>query len=231
MKNKKVFFLIFCTIILGVVLAVGFFYIRNYIFLNALKSETTALSKLDVGSDRYNRKIKTGGDYVLVEKTIKEYMDNYAVLLQDTLKIKDDDKFTKILSYENYEKDGPDFIESLKYLSDEKTVFNNNIEKLLKMADEKEIIKYGEDRISDEYYLSLYRELILSGNMKDKFWSSKDSLVTTRDDINKKIDQSISALTLLATNKNFWKLEDGEIKLLSQNLYDNYMAIVGELNK
>ena len=67
--------------------------------------------------------------------------------------------------------------------------------------------------------------------MKDKFWSSKDSLVTTRDDINKKIDQSISALTLLATNKNFWKLEDGEIKLLSQNLYDNYMAIVGELNK
>lgn len=231
MKNKKVFFLIFCTIILGVVLAVGFFYIRNYIFLNTLKSEATALSKLDVGSDRYNGKIKTGGDYVLVEKTIKEYMDNYAVLLQDTLKIKEDDKFTKVLSYENYEKDGPDFIESFKYLTDERTTFNNNIDKLLKMAEENEIIKYGEDRISDPYYLSLYEELILSDNMKDKFWSSKDSLVTTRDDINKKIDQSISALTLLATNKNFWKLEDGEIKLLSQNLYDNYMAIVGELNK
>ena len=98
------------------------------------------------------------------------------------------------------------------------------------MSSEQAIVKYGELSISDQYYLSLYKELILSDDMKNNFWSTRDNLVTTREDINKIFEHSGAALTLLATNKNFWKLEDGEIKLLSQSLYDNYMAIINELN-
>lgn len=221
----------FCMVIVAALLGVGFFYFRNYVLLNNLRTEVDSLTKLNVSSDRYNRKIKTSGDYVIVEKTIKEYLDEYAVLLQDTVKIKKDEKFTKILAYENYEKDGPDFLESLSYLSDSKTSFNGNIEKLLKMSEEEAIIEYGKSKIDDPYYLDLYEELILSSSMKDSFWSTKDGLITMRDDINSIIDQSTTVLNLLVSNKNYWKLEDGEIKIMSQNLYDQYIAIINNLNQ
>lgn len=231
MKNKKKLLWGFCLIVLTALLAVVAFYGRNKVLLNNLEEEVKILAKLDVGSDRYNRGLKTSGDYALVEKTIKEYMDEYAVLLQDTLKIKQDEKFTKILSYSNYEKDGPNFEESLNYLSLEKTNFNDNIAKLLDMSKEEAIIKYGEDRITDEYYLSLYKELILSDDLKNNFWSTSDDLVATRDDVNRLFDQSTEALNLLVANQKYWKLEDGEIKIMSQTLYDQYMAIINGLNK
>ncbi|MBQ6323964.1 MAG: hypothetical protein IJI22_03930 [Bacilli bacterium] len=231
MKKKKKLLWGFCLIVLTALLAVVAFYGRNKVLLNNLEEEVKILAKLDVGSDRYNRGLKTSGDYALVEKTIKEYMDEYAVLLQDTLKIKQDEKFTKILSYSNYEKDGPNFEESLNYLALEKTNFNDNIAKLLDMSKEEAIIKYGEDRITDEYYLSLYKELILSDDLKNNFWSTSADLVTTRDDVNRLFDQSTEALNLLVANQKYWKLEDGEIKIMSQTLYDQYMAIINGLNK
>ncbi len=231
MKKKKKLLWGFCLIVLTALLAVVAFYGRNKVLLNNLEEEVKILAKLDVGSDRYNRGLKTSGDYALVEKTIKEYMDEYAVLLQDTLKIKQDEKFTKILSYSNYEKDGPNFEESLNYLALEKTNFNDNIAKLLDMSKEEAIIKYGEDRITDEYYLSLYKELILSDDLKNNFWSTSDDLVATRDDVNRLFDQSTEALNLLVANQKYWKLEEGEIKIMSQTLYDQYMAIINGLNK
>ena len=79
--------------------------------------------------------------------------------------------------------------------------------------------------------MSLYKELILSDDLKNNFWSTSADLVTTRDDVNRLFDQSTEALNLLVANQKYWKLEDGEIKIMSQTLYDQYMAIINGLNK
>ena len=120
MSNKKKFFLVFLFILLDMFLLIGYLVIRDATMLNDLKKEVRSLSKLDITKDRYNKSIKTSGDYAVVEKSIKTYLDDYAVLLQDVLSVVKDPKLVKILSYDNYSKDGPEFTESLKYLEDTK---------------------------------------------------------------------------------------------------------------
>ena len=130
MSSKKKFFLIFLFIVLDMFLLVGFLVIRDATSLNDLKKEAKVLSKLDITKDRYNTRIKSSGDYAVVEKAMKSYLDDSAVLMQDILGIINDEKLTKILSFDNYSKDGPEFTESLKYLEDTKKSFNNNVEKM-----------------------------------------------------------------------------------------------------
>jgi len=230
MKDKKKFFLIFCFIIVIAFLTIGFLMVRNAVLLSRLRNEVAVLEKLDATTDRYNSEIKTSGDYALVEESIKSYLDDYAVLLQETLAIKNDERFTKILSYENYEKDGPEFVESLNYLQTTKATFNENVDKILKLLNKDTIIEYGEDKITDSYYLSLYEELILSDDMQENFNTMAESLYSTRDNMNVIFDKSSETLNFLVTNKDYWKLEDGEIKIMSQTLYDQYMTIVNSVN-
>ena len=107
-------------------LLIGFLVIRDATLLNTLKKEEKELLDLDITRSRYQRNIQSRGSYAMVEETIKNYLDDYAVLLQDTLSVMDDEFLTKILSYDNYCNDGPDFNESFVYLDGKKKYFNSN---------------------------------------------------------------------------------------------------------
>ena len=102
MSNKKKFFIIFLFIILDAFLLVGYLVIRDKTNLSSLKKEVKELEKLDITKDRFDRRIKTSGDYALVEKTIKNYLDDYSNDVQDVKESMNDTKLTKILSYDNY---------------------------------------------------------------------------------------------------------------------------------
>jgi len=143
-------------------LLIGFLVIRDATYLNDLKKEVNELSKLDITKDRYNREIKSSGDYAIVEKTIKDYLDDYAVNLQDVLQVIQDPKLTKILSYENYSTDGAlEFKESLEYISTTKESFNKKIDELSSKLEEDSISNYINDKTNDPYYVNLYLELML----------------------------------------------------------------------
>ena len=217
MKNKK-FFIIFCFILIDVFLVVGFLVIRDSISFNELKREVIALSKLDITKDRYNRKIKSHGDYATVEKAIKDYMDEYAVDIQYLSKMMNDERLSTILSYSNYEKDGPEFKESLDYLEKSKKEYNEKIDKLIANLDEENIDNYIYTRINDEYYVSLYHELIFETPMIDNLKNTKTLLEESREKINLIYDTCIDTLNYLCLYNDKWKLEDGEIKFQTEDM-------------
>ena len=105
MSNKRKFFLIFIFIILDVFLLIGFLVIRDKTLENTLKNEIDSLKELDITKDRYNSKIKTKGNYAVIEKAIKTYLDDYAVNLQSVLSILNDKELTNLLLAENYSDD------------------------------------------------------------------------------------------------------------------------------
>ena len=217
MKNKK-FFIIFCFILIDVFLVVGFLVIRDSISFNELKREVIELSKLDITKDRYNRKIKSHGDYATVEKAIKDYMDEYAVDIQYLSKMMNDERLSTILSYSNYEKDGPEFKESLDYLEKSKKEYNEKIDKLIANLDEENIDNYIYTRINDEYYVSLYHELIFETPMIDNLKNTKTLLEESREKINLIYDTCIDTLNYLCLYNDKWKLEDGEIKFQTEDM-------------
>ena len=136
MNSKKKFFLVFLFILLDMFLLIGFLVIRDATMLNDLKKEINTLSKLEITKDRYNTKIKTRGNYGVVEKSIKKYLDDYAVSLQEVLNVLDDKELTKVLSYDNYKNDGPEFAKSLEYLNKKKDTFNKKVDTLLNKSDD-----------------------------------------------------------------------------------------------
>lgn len=229
MSNRKKLCLLFLFILFDVVLIIGYLVIRDATLLNELKKEVLEIEKFDITKDRYNTSIKTKGNYAVVEKAIKKYMDDYAVLLQSSLEIIKDPKLTKILSYSNYESDGPEFNESLVYLNDTKTKFNRNLDKLIADADENNINKYINDITDDKNSRELYVELMSDDRMRSNFSDVKSLLVDTKTRVNNVFDVSVEVLTFLVNNKESWKLEEGEIRFLTEDLYNQYISLINKV--
>ena len=230
MSSRRKFLLIFCFILLDMFLLIGFLVIRDATLLNNLKKEVSTLYELDITKDRYNSKIKSRGNYAIVENAIKEYLDNYAVSLHDVSDIMNDEQLKTILSYDNYLKDGPEFIESLAYLSKTKEKFNKKIDKLINDLDEEIMKNYINKKISDPYYINLYKELMLGDSMVQNFNETRDVLNKLKISVNNVFDVSLEVLNFLIVNKESWKVEDGEIKFLTNDLYNYYNILINKLN-
>ena len=230
MSSKRKFFFVFIFIVLDIFLLIGFLTIRDITMENRLRHEMSVLSELDMTQDRYSLKIRTNGEYAIVEKAIKGYLDSTAVLLQDTLKVVKDEKLLHILSYQNYVEDGKEFQQSLSYLESMKKDFNHNMDDLFLKLDSKTIQKYIRSKTKDQGLWNLYEELILSDTMRGDFQEISDLLGKTQERMNGIFDTSHDVLLFLMENQDSWVLEDGEIKFQTDALYQQYMGYIMKLN-
>ena len=228
MSSRRRFFLTFISIIIDAALLVGFFVVRDAAMLNVLKKEVSSLSELDMTKDRYNTKIKTRGSYQKIEKEMKSYLDHDAVLLQDSMKIVKDSKLTSILSYENYEKDGPEFQDSLSYLNQTKKEFDQNMDTVISDLEEEAISKYASRKFNNKDSRDLFIEFMDS--MKNDFVDNKELFHQNKDRIDHILDVSIQVLNFLVANKEDWVLEEGEIRFRTDALYNQYMEYINSLN-
>ena len=231
MSNKKKFFIIFLFIILDSFLLVGYLVIRDNANLNTLKKEVNELNKLDMTKDRYNRRIRTSGSYALVEKTIKNYLDDYSLGIQDIKDIMNDEELKKVLSYDNYQKDGFEFTESFSLLEKKEKDFNNNIDKLLENSKKETIEKYIDEKVEDEYYNNLCTELMITDNRMKEFDKTKKTLEEIKTKVNNVIGVSREVLNLLKDNKDNCVLEDNQIKFKSKSVYDKYNELVSKIKE
>ena len=228
-KGKKILFIL-GIVILNIFMIVSIYCINRATMENKLRREVNSLAKLDITKDRYNTKIKTRGGYAVVEKAIKEYLDNDAVSLQKVLVIMNDKKISRLLSYDNYKNDGPEFKNSLNYITTNKEVFNKEIDSLINNLDEKNIKKYIRTKTKNKYYINLYDELMLSSKFTKEFNNTKSMLENTKTHVNNIFDTSSEVLNFLVLYKDDWVLEDNQIKFRKQEQYNYYMELVSKVN-
>ena len=231
MSNKKKFFIVFLFILLDAFLLIGYLVIRDKTNLNDLNKEINEINKLDITKDKYNRRIKTSGEYALVEKTIKNYLNDYSEGVQEVKSTMNDSKLTKVLSFDNYSTDGFEFVESFKYLNTTKEYFNKEIDSLIKKSDKKYMEKYIDKKISDKYFNNLCNELMVTEERVKSFEETKKTLEEIKTRVNKIIDTSTEILNLLKDNKDDCVLEDGQIKFKSKPVFDKYNELVNKIKE
>ena len=229
MSSRRKFAIVFCFIILDAFLLVGFLVIRDATSINKLKKEVNELTKLDVTKDRFNRKIQTSGKYALVEESIKDYLDGYAIEIQEVSVMMHDPTLSKILSYDNYLEDGPDFKNSIAYLEESRESFNDQIDSLLYDLEEEQIMNHIYERTDDNYYVGLYQDLMFNDNMKDELDQSRDLFQKTRIKMNGIYDTSLEVLNFLKTYNDSWELSDGQIKFKTPELRDYYESLISKV--
>lgn len=230
MSSRKKFLLVFGFIVLNMFMLVSFLVIRDATMENELKNEMEYLSKLDITKDRYNKKTVTRGKYAVVEKSIKKYLDDYHLELQEVLKLINDKELTTILSFDNYSTDGPEFTKSLEYLNLSKETFNKKVDDLINKFGDEEIKNNIYKSTKEEYYVNLYDNLMFSSNMRSNYNSTIELLKSTKSRMNNVYDTSIEVLNFLVLYKDDWVVEDGEIKFKTQDLYNYYNELISKVS-
>ena len=223
-KKRNKWIPIVCMFV-GILVVVGsitaYILVRDLKQEDILRHEINSLSKKDFTKDRYNTRLKTKEDYAVVESIIKNIYDEYALNLQSISKIATDKKMAGLLSLSNYEKDGPDFVKTKKYLNETKTSFNTKLTELSNMISEEEIMKRIEGKELDQYYVDLYRELMLGETSENDFKTSQEHLKKLEESINGILNTEEAVIDLLISEKGKWTLdipEDGsEGKIVFEN--------------
>ena len=136
----------------------------------------------------------------------------------------------KILSYDNYLNDGPEFNDSKHYLVDNKIKFNNIINELEKILEEDNIKKLIRNKVTNEYYITLYDEMIFSDEFNEQFENNRIFLKELRDKYNNIYDTSLEVLNFLSLYKDSWKLENGEIKFINNDLLNYYNNLISKIS-
>ena len=227
---KKKIILVAIIIVLAIVGVVGYMLASSLMQEITLRKEADTIGKLDITKDSIDMEVKTKGDYGVVEKTMKEYMNTYGTTCKELMDILQDDQMGKILTAENYKNDGKEFVKTKEYITKTKTDFNEKINKLIEMSSEEKMMEGIKEKQLEESYVELYKEIMLGNEIKEDLQEVVSELEEASKAINNRLEVEEKIINLLVENKNKWNVNDnGEIEFETQKLVDEYNNLISSL--
>lgn len=230
--KKKVLITILIVIVIAII-GVGYFVFMDMQQEGKLKTELSELSELsnaeniDINAinDRLDRTVTTG-DYAIVEDAFKTYLkENFENSMQ-IANILNDEKLTTLLTVENYQNDGKDFMESKNYITTTRATLEDCKTKYKEFLTEEKAMSYINDKGLDSYYTDLYKEEFV-GDMEN---AKSDGVVENSiDDIISILNTSEKVLNLLSQNQDSWEIEGENIVFNSESLSNQYDELVNSL--
>ena len=172
-----------------------------------------------------NRTVTTG-DYAKIEKACKQYLTDILDKQEKIKQILEDEKLTKILSVENYQVDGPEFVSTKEYITTTRTNLNQYTEELTQLISEEKILSYAENQGMDSTDIEIYRQE-LTGQINEE--ESKNELKSSVSEITKILDIAEKVIDFLIQNKTHWVVEEENIIFDNQQLSDKYNTFISEL--
>ena len=228
--NKKIIGIVIAVIVVILIIIGAVLIIRDLKQDQVLKNEISRISKLDLSKDNINTSIKTKGDYAIVEKTIKNYLNEYSILVKKVTRVMENEKLATLLTSSNYKNDGPEFENSKKYINELKDEFNNNIEKMIELSKEENILKEIEDKGLNQEYIALYKDLMLGTNVTEDLKNVIDQLQEAKDLINNRLDAIEDIIDFLNKHKNSWRINDNdELEFTAEELLEEYNQKINKI--
>lgn len=229
------------AIIVGVIalLVVGFFgfkIIKDMRQEQALRVEVDKISKT-VNEKNYNKEEVTkmlerrvsSGDYAIVEDAVKTYMSDSLKSIAKLEALAKDEELPKVLSAENYKKDGPNFTKTKEYIKKTKEDLQTTNTEILNAMDNEKIKEYIKSKDVDDYYKKFFEELafgkeeIISATDKKKYTDSIDAfkeLLNIQEDV----------INFLSKNKGKWKVQGNQVTFYNQSELNQYNSYLTKLN-
>ncbi len=234
MKKGVKIAIIVGIIILIVVAAGGYLFVNDITQKRKITEEFAQIEKLTKEATFDIEKLKektstvvTNGKYATVEKAAKSYASDLFSTAYEIRKLLEDEKMAQLLTTSNYEKDGPEFVETKQYLADTKKQLEDKKAQMLSYIQEEKINSYIEQQNADAYCTNLYKEFLAQDIKMTQ---------TQKDELEKSIDKVISMLNteeevinFLVTNKGKWKVQGSQILFDSNDLVTTYNGFVTKL--
>lgn len=229
MSNGRKILFVVSFIVIDLLLLGSIFVIRDFTGKRILENEVNALVELDFSKDNYNTEIKSSGDYAVLEKAIKKYLDDYATEVQYVLRVRYDQELNNMLDIDNIIYDGPMFNESIEYVDLLQNNFNYSVDLLMDRVSTEEINKYIYNYDVDNESIELYSNLLLKSNLISKIEENQLSLTKKRIEINGYIDSIKNVLVFLKNNS--YSVIDGEVIMTDPNMQEEYYKLISETKR
>lgn len=172
--------------------------------------------------DKILNRTVTTGDYKKVEVAYKKYTKDCFTILTDITSVLGNDRLAYVLTAENYQEDGKDFIKTKEYLKSAKETLQKSMTKYNEYFTEEKAMSYL-DKALDDYYIDFYKDEVV-GNLESDEEDEKlfDSLNSIIDLINAEEE----VIHFLIENKDTWQVENGSITFTTDALIDKYNMLL-----
>lgn len=222
-KRPVVFYVLLYFIIF--IAAVGVMAVVIYGKINTLSRETDKIAAMDISEESVDLSIKLGGKYGIVEKTIKEYVNEYVTDLQRLSDIPADERLTEMLGTSNITQDAPDFTGSRAYLDELRSQTALLAERLIAKGDSASI-----DRAFSETGLNFFMKRVYNNQMYNHlsldFFYSEREIEKASEQILQILDDKEAVLDFLTGSKDRWHFDGNVIEFESEELLNEYLEIL-----
>lgn len=219
-KSKKSIIIIAIAVIvvIAIVAVVGSFVNEN-IQKQLISKEIDKINKTsEVDTD-----IKSKGKYADVEKVLKDYVIEYQSIAEEIKNQYQNEKFTTILSADNYKNDGPEFTESKKLISDSKNKGEEVKTKLGEMITK----EYKEKRATDNGLDGKYKDLFVDSI---QFEEELKEVNSTIDNVNNYLTKIEDVFSFLNQNKGKWQINNNKVEFNEMSLVTKYNSLITLVN-
>lgn len=233
-KSKKHIFIIIGVVILLLLVPIIYGVVKDLKQEDTLKKELDTLyevtNKEPIDRNEVNkildRTVTTSSDYKKVEIAYKKYTRDCFSILTDIMDVLEDNRLVEVLTAENYQQDGKDFIETKKYLKETKEKLQRVIKNYNEYFTEEKAMSYL-DKNLDSYYQDFYKDEVVGNLDKTK---EDDEVISSINDLITLIDQETDVINFLVTNKDAWTIEDSAISFTTDDLIDAYNNLIGKIS-
>ena len=229
---KKAIIGVIIAIVVVIVVGIGILVVNDFRQEDILRQEMlefenlTRAENIDLNQiDQRIRELKTTGDCGVLEKAMKNYLADVVNTSIDIANVLNDEKIINTLTPENYEADGPDFVQTKQFLEEAKSKIEENKTKVLELLTNEGAMSYIENKNLDQYYIDLYKEIVLSEDTAIE--EDTNELESSLNEAIKILDIETQVINFLSENKNGWNIQDGNIVFNSetlQNQYNEYLS-------
>lgn len=232
-KNIKI------GIIVGVILLI-IAIVGGYLFFNDIMQKSKMIVEFeqikemtqaeDLDLEKLKEKtsnIVSSGKYATVEKAAKNYASDVFSKAFEIKTLLQDEKIAQLLTASNYTKDGPEFVESKKYLSETKQKLEEGKTQMLSYFEESKINSYIEAETTNGSAIQLYQEFLSQDiKMSD---SEKREIETSIDKVVSMLGIQEEVINFLVQNKGNWQVQGDKIVFHSNSLVTAYNAFLTRL--
>ncbi len=236
MKKGKIIGIIVGAIVLVLLIAggIGYFFINDVAQKAKIVEEFKQIQEItnskDFTIEQLNEKtgnIVSTGKYAAVEKAAKNYASDVFGTAFGIKAFLQDEKMAQLLTASNYEEDGPEFVETKKYISETKQQLEDGKARMLGFLEEGKINSYIEAETKDAYAIDLYKQLLAEDlEMSD---AEKKELETSIDKVISMLNIEEEVINFLIENKGKWKVQGEQVLFDSNSLVIKYNSFLTKL--
>ena len=231
MESKKLIIGIIIVVILIIGIAVSAISFGKFDKeqVKLLADETNKLLETDIETDEIDLEIKTKKNYAIVEKSIKEYLLKLKNIYVATQEIENQINPNEIFSAQNIEE--KNFSKVDEIIKDYKEKAEENMDEYKNIIKEENILdNINNKNISgkEEYYVDLYKTVMLSDSMKQKFETLGNQIERQKDGVIEKLNNIEKIKKFLEENDKYWEIKDEKIQFNSVNKITEYYNLLNK---